>query len=112
MSTNDDMIYKDYAADIHYSSEDNCLIGHIAGIQDIVGFHGDSVEEIKQAFHEAVDDYLDIWAERGKEPPKPFSGELMLRIAPELHARLASKASSQGKSLNGLVAETLERSVF
>jgi predicted HicB family RNase H-like nuclease len=52
------MNYKGYCARIAYSDEDACLVGHIAGIRDVVGFHGDSVEELKTAFHEAVDDYL------------------------------------------------------
>jgi predicted HicB family RNase H-like nuclease len=52
------MQYKGYAARIEYSDEDDCFIGHIAGINDIVGFHGDSVTELHAAFEEAVDDYL------------------------------------------------------
>ena len=48
------MTYKGYAARIEYSDEDGCFVGHIAGISDIVGFHGDSVEEVRAAFHEAV----------------------------------------------------------
>lgn len=51
--------YKSYAARIEYSDEDGCFIGHIAGISDIVGFHGDSVSELHIAFEEAVDDYLE-----------------------------------------------------
>ena len=53
------MIYKGYIAQIEYSAEDGCLIGEIAGIRDIVGFHGDSVTELRAAFEEAVEDYLD-----------------------------------------------------
>ena len=40
------MSYKGYAARIEYSDEDGCFIGHIAGIRDIVGFHGESVSEL------------------------------------------------------------------
>ena len=52
------MTYKDYSARIEYSDEDGCFIGHIAGIRDVVGFHGESVAELRAAFEEAVDDYL------------------------------------------------------
>jgi predicted HicB family RNase H-like nuclease len=52
--------YRGYAARIEYSDEDQCLIGHIAGIDDIVGFHGESVAEVRAAFEEAVDDYLAV----------------------------------------------------
>jgi predicted HicB family RNase H-like nuclease len=50
------MTYRGYAARIEYSDEDQCLVGHIAGINDIVGFHGESVALMRAAFEEAVDD--------------------------------------------------------
>ena len=101
------MTHRGYAARIEYSDEDGCLIGRVAGIQDIITFHGDSVEEIRKAFEEAVDFYIDTCDKRGKEPQKPFSGRLMLRLPPELHARLAIQAQTEGKSLNSLVTEAL-----
>lgn len=104
-------IYKGYSAKIEFSQEDNCLIGHILGIQDIVSFHGDSVAEIHKAFEEAVDDYLEMCAKTGKEPQKPFSGKMLLRLPPELHARLAIKAQNEGKSVNHLVTETLDQAL-
>ena len=52
------MSYKGYTAIVDYSAEDECLVGHLAGIDDIVGFHGDSEEEIRKAFEEAVDFYI------------------------------------------------------
>lgn len=52
------MTYKGYSAHVEYSDEDGCFIGHIAGIRDVVGFHGESVAELRAAFEEAVDDYL------------------------------------------------------
>jgi len=54
--------YRGYAARIEYSDEGQCLTGHIAGIDDIVGFHGESVAELRAAFEEAVDDYLAVVA--------------------------------------------------
>jgi predicted HicB family RNase H-like nuclease len=56
------MNYKGYAARIEYSEEDGLFVGHIAGIKDIVGFHGESVQELRNAFEEAVTDYLDTCA--------------------------------------------------
>ena len=68
------MTYRGYAARIDYSEEDGCFIGHIAGISDIVGFHGESVEELRSAFVEAVDDYLETCEVLDRSPQKPFSG--------------------------------------
>jgi len=56
------MTYKGYVAHIEYSEEDAAFVGHIAGIRDIVGFHGESVDELRAAFEEAVDDYLEALA--------------------------------------------------
>jgi len=73
---NSTMQYKGYSAIVRYSAEDACLVGHIAGINDIVGFHGDSVEEVRKAFEESVDFYLDSCARMGHESNKPHSGRV------------------------------------
>ena len=103
------MFYKNYAARIEYSDEDNCFIGHIAGINDIVGFHGESVKELHKAFEEAVEDYLHTCKKMGKTPQKPYSGHVMLRIPPEVHAKAAMIAQAHGKSLNAWVTEVLDK---
>jgi predicted HicB family RNase H-like nuclease len=43
------LVYKGYAARIEFSSEDECFVGHIAGIKDVIGFHGETVSELKAA---------------------------------------------------------------
>ena len=68
------MNYKGYAAQIDYSEDDGCFVGHIAGISDIVGFHGDSVAELRAAFEEAVDDYLETCEKLDRTAEKPYSG--------------------------------------
>lgn len=105
------MRHKGYAARIEYSEEDGCFVGHIAGIRDIVGFHGESVAELRSAFEEAVDDYLETCAKLGKEPQKSYSGRLMLRIPPAIHAAVATAAETSGKSINQLVSEILDQTV-
>jgi predicted HicB family RNase H-like nuclease len=102
------MHYRGYDARIEYSEEDGCLVGHIAGIVDVVGFHGESVAEIRKAFEEAVDDYVEIAERTGRPPQKPCSGKIMLRVPPELHARAMMRAQASGKSLNQWAAEQLE----
>lgn len=39
-----------YTAQIEYSEEDGLFIGRIAGIKEIVGFQGESVEALQDAF--------------------------------------------------------------
>jgi predicted HicB family RNase H-like nuclease len=105
------MKHKGYAASIEYSEEDGCFVGHIAGIRDIVGFHGETVTELRSGFEEAVDDYLETCAKLGKEPQKSYSGRLMLRIPPAIHAAVATAAETSGKSINQLVSEILDQTV-
>ncbi|MEY4921693.1 MAG: hypothetical protein RLY17_410 [Pseudomonadota bacterium] len=50
-------------ANIEYSNEDQCLVGHIAGIADVIGSHADNVADLRIAFEETVDDYLSYCAE-------------------------------------------------
>ncbi|TSA47577.1 MAG: type II toxin-antitoxin system HicB family antitoxin [Deltaproteobacteria bacterium] len=101
------MIYKGYAARIEYSAEDECFIGHIAGIKDVIGFHADSVNQLRASFLEAVDDYLATCKKLGRAPQKPYSGKLMLRVPPEVHAHAAMMAEAHGKSLNQWAADVL-----
>ncbi|MEO6422847.1 MAG: type II toxin-antitoxin system HicB family antitoxin, partial [Candidatus Nitrotoga sp.] len=93
------MTYKDFAARVEYSEEDGCFVGHIAGIRDVIGFHGETVTELRAAFKEAVDEYLATCKKLGHAPNKPYSGQFRLRLAPELHARAAMVAKARGKSL-------------
>ena len=101
------MTHKGYAARIEYSDEDRCFIGHIAGINDIVGFHGDSVAQLRTAFEEAVEDYLETCEKLNRSPQKPYSGNLMLRLPPEVHAAIATAAEVSGKSINQWTTDTL-----
>ena len=103
------LVYGGYAARIEFSAEDECFIGHIAGIKDVVGFHGETVSELKTAFEEAVNDYLETCNIVGKTPQKPYSGKLMLRIHPEIHAAVATAAQLSGQSINQWASEALDR---
>ncbi len=101
------MTYKEYAARIEYSDEDGCFIGHIAGIKDVIGFHAETVKDLRAAFEEAVDDYLATCAKLGRAPQKPYSGKLMLRVPPEVHARAAMMAQAHGVSINQWASDVL-----
>lgn len=101
------MEYKGYVARIEYSGEDKCFVGRISGIRDIITFEGESVNELLASFHEAVDFYLATCIERGEKPNRPYSGKIMLRLDPTLHASLAAQAEASGKSLNQYAVDIL-----
>lgn len=103
------MSYKGYAARVEYDDDDGIFTGRIAGIRDGVGFHVDTVEGLRKAFHEAVEDYVETCAKMGKEPQKTFSGQVMFRINPEVRRKAALAAELAGKSLNQWAEEVLDR---
>jgi predicted HicB family RNase H-like nuclease len=103
------MNYKGYAARIEFDAQDRIFFGRLAGIQDIVTFHGDTVDDLEAAFKEAVDHYLDTCAKLGDKPNKTYSGKLTLRIPPTVHAAIATAAEVSGKSLNKWAADVLDK---
>jgi len=101
------MTYKNFSARIEFDGEDGIFFGFIAGISDRISFHADNVTGLTSAFHEAVDDYIDACARVGKEPQKPYSGKLMLRISPVTHANVAKAAELSGKSITKWAEDAL-----
>jgi predicted HicB family RNase H-like nuclease len=104
---NEVLKYKGYHGSTEYSLEDDCLHGKILGINDVITYEGNSVKEIKAAFKDSVDDYLAFCKETGKEPNKPYSGKVMFRIDPQVHAKAALAAQLKGISLNQWAEEVL-----
>ena len=105
------MKYRGHVASIEYDEEDRIFVGHLAGIKDIVGFHGTTVDELENAFHESVDNYIAISEETGRLAQKPYSGKLMLRVSPDVHAAVATAAQVHGKSINQWASEVLDKAV-
>ena len=103
------MTYKGYTARIDFDGDDRIFFCRLAGIRDIITFHGETVDELEAAFKEAVDDYLETCVKLGEEPNKPYSGKLTLRIPPSVHAAIATAAETSGKSLNKWVSEILKQ---
>ena len=101
------MTHRGYSARVDFDAEDGLFVGHLAGINDVVGFHADTVDGLKAAFEEAVEDYVETCRKVGKAPEKPYSGKVMFRVAPEVHAKAALAAQLEGKSLNQWAEEVL-----
>jgi predicted HicB family RNase H-like nuclease len=108
MKMNDLMQYKDYFATIHYSAEDEIFYGKLIGINDVVNFEGSSVRELKKAFREAVDDYLETCRQVGKQPEKIYKGSFNVRISSDLHRKAALASSIKNISLNDFVRYAID----
>jgi predicted HicB family RNase H-like nuclease len=98
---------KGYWATVEFDAEDGLLVGRLAGITDVVGFHSDSVAGLKEALEQAVDDYVATCERCRKTPEKRFSGQLMVRVSPEVHASAALAAELRGISLKQWAEEAI-----
>jgi len=105
------LTYKGYTARVEFDAEDRVFFGRLAGITDMVTFHGESVDELVHAFEEAVDAYSAMSEQLGRAPQTPYSGKITVRIPPDVHARAAALAEREGKSLSRWAQDLLQRSV-
>lgn len=104
------MEYKGYVGHVIFDDDADIFHGEIINTRDVITFQGKTVEEIRQAFYESVDEYLEWCKERNKTPEKPFSGKLVVRIPPALHRSIFLSAKQEGKSLNRWIEDHLASS--
>lgn len=100
-----------YHARIEYDPEIDMFRGEILGLTGGADFYGKTPRELRAEFRKSLAVFLEVCKERGIEPRRHYSGKFNLRISPELHERLAIAAQAEGKSLNALAQEALERRV-
>ena len=105
------MKYKGYIGKVEFDEVENLLHGEVANTRDVITFAGRTVKETKKALKDSIEAYLAYCAEKGKEPNRPYSGKILLRISPALHARLVARAAEEDKSLNELAEETLAQAM-
>ena len=103
------MEYKGYYAIVQFDDDAGVFHGDIIGTRDTITFQGETVAELRQAFQDAIDDYLAVCAELGHEPSKPYSGRIEIRIAPDMHRFADEAASKVGQTLDEWLTETVER---
>ena len=99
--------YKGYIGNLDFSLEDNVLHGKIIGINDLVTYEGNTIEEIKTNFIEAVDDYLITCNELGKTPEKFYKGTFNVRTSNEIHKKVTLIAEQKNMKLNQVVNKAL-----
>lgn len=102
------MHYKGYPARVAYSPEDGCLVGRVLGVRDIIGFHGDSVAEVEQDFHDTVDFYLESCRRRGKAPDEPTYEDIPFALPAHAYFRLSRAAEATGRTPGEIVAELIQ----
>ena len=100
--------YEGYCGKAQYDHDAGIFHGEVVGTRDVVTFQGSAPSELRVAFRESVDDYLQYCEERKERPEKPFSGKFVAHIHPEIHRKISNLAELSGKSLNQFVADCLE----
>ena len=106
------MKYRGYTGVVQFDDEAMIFHGEVIGLRDVITFRGKTPEELKREFKISVDGYIDWCHEVNQEPEKPFSGNIHLRLQPELNAKLAGEAKVQGMSLNHYINSTLKRAII
>ncbi|HEX3656695.1 MAG TPA: type II toxin-antitoxin system HicB family antitoxin [Pirellulales bacterium] len=100
--------YKGYFGHAEYDADAGIFHGDVIGTRDVITFEGKTIEDLNKEFCESIEDYLDMCKENGRPPERPFSGNFVVRIPPELHKRASRLAEARGVSLNALVTELIE----
>lgn len=100
--------HKGYIGVVEFDDDANIFHGEVLHLSDVITFQGTSVEELRTAFIESVEDYLAFCAERGEEPEKPFSGQFVMRMPPELHRAVSAGARLQKTSINAFVVQAVQ----
>jgi len=108
----DFLLFKDYIGSVHFNAEDEIFFGKIEGIEDLISFEGSSVSELKKSFEAAVEDYMILCKEVGKNKEKSYKGSFNVRIAPEIHKKAKRIAIMKGISLNQFVQKAVEEEVL
>lgn len=108
MLTNTLMEYKGYHAKIEFDHDDRIFVGQVIGINDMVFFHGTSVEELSVEFENSINNYLDHCKQIGKQPEKEFKGSFNVRIKPEQHRKVAVQAANEGITINQFVSRAID----
>jgi len=100
----DDILqYKNYYGSVHFNASDEVFHGKVLGINDLVNFEGTSVKELKSAFEEAIEDYIDTCNEIGKSPDKTYKGTFNVRVPATLHKEASIFAAINNITLNEFV---------
>ncbi|MEX2501492.1 MAG: type II toxin-antitoxin system HicB family antitoxin [Trueperaceae bacterium] len=102
------LTYRGYVAKIAFDAEDRTFYGDVVDLADAIHFRGDTVGELEDGFRDAVDAYLEQCEAAGREPDRPYSGRIQLRIPQDVHRRAARVAADAGVSLNDLFLAAIE----
>ena len=105
------MEYKGYHATVEYDAEDEVFYGDVVGIRDFIIFQSETVDGLEKEFHFSIDDYLDWCEESGKPPSKPFTGNFVAHISPEIHRAAVFVAYESGEDFDDWLEKAVKTAI-
>ena len=99
--------YNGQFGSVDFSPDDATFYGKLEFIRDLVTFEATDAKQLRQAFEDAVDDYLALCAEQGRAPNQPLKGSFNVRTGPDLHRRAMVLARRKGQNLNAIMTDAL-----
>ncbi|HRQ38282.1 MAG TPA: type II toxin-antitoxin system HicB family antitoxin [Chloroflexota bacterium] len=101
-----------YRAVVQYDPDIDMFRGEFIGLNGGADFYAKDIDSLRREGETSLKVFLEMCQEDGVEPRKEYSGKFNLRVSPQLHAEIATRALAEGKSLNQWVADILDESVF
>jgi len=105
---NNVLTYKGFIGSVYFSADDSVFFGKIEGINDLITFEGETVQELKDAFCYMVDEHIKDCETENILVEKSYKGSFNIRLTPDLHRRAAISAKMHGMTLNTFVKEAIE----
>lgn len=106
------MTYKGYIGSVEFSEEDGLFFGQVQGIKSLVSYEGTTVGGLVEDFHGAVDDYLALCEDEGREPEVAYKGSFNVRVSPELHRAASVYAMNHQQTLNRFVNDAMREKLL
>lgn len=103
--------YKGYTGVVEYDADGKLFTGEVIGLRDMVTFQGRTPDELETSFCTSIDFYLDMCQQDGVLPEKPYSGRFNIRLNPDIHRQIASRAAQEHMSINQWVTEAVAQAL-
>jgi predicted HicB family RNase H-like nuclease len=102
--------YKGYNAQVEIDLDANILFGRVIDLHTVITFEAERVDGVRAAFEEATEEYLEFCAAHGKEPERPYGGNITLRTSARNHRMFAETSRAAGLSMNAWMEHILVQS--
>jgi len=105
----DKLQYKGYKGTVEYSEADNCLFGKVLGLNNsLILYEGNSLDELKKDFMDAIDHYIDDCKEDRMQPEIPIQ-VLNIHVPSEIYIKIVKYTENHGTNIDDFISDSIER---